>query len=342
MQGLKDDRKLSILETISRKINAISDYNEGLHDLLDTLAEIAGAEAGSARLFNYFVGRYFEEGVESGKVDRISAELYEEISKKRSPVTRSLPNSAVGYSYIGMPVMRKNNLLAGIVFRCRPGGHIDKDAIRKLADFTEFFASHFESAVLEKVITQGFLSTIECLALALEAKDYYTIGHSNMVCAYSIAIAKEMKLSSRTIDEIEVGSIMHDIGKIGIDDSILKKEGRLTPEEFEIVKTHPVIGEQILMPLHKNLFQTIRMIIRNHHERMDGKGYPDGLTSDEIPLETKIVICADAFEAMTSNRPYRQALSLEKAISEVRRCRGTQFDPDVADILCNLMDPHKK
>jgi HD-GYP domain-containing protein (c-di-GMP phosphodiesterase class II) len=232
--------------------------------------------------------------------------------------------------------------LAAIVFKSRHGLGFDKDAIQKIVDFTAFFASHFESAVLEKVISQGFLSTIECLALALEAKDYYTIGHSNMVCAYSIAIAREMGLPARTIDEIELGSIMHDIGKIGIDDRILKKEGMLTDEEYEIVKTHPVIGEQILLPLHHNLFQTMRMIIRNHHERMDGEGYPDGLVSAEIPLETKIVICADAFEAMTSHRPYRDALPMDKALEEVQRCKGTQFDPDVADVLCSLMDPKKE
>jgi len=342
MQGLKDERKLSILETISRKINAISDYTEGLQDLLETLAEVVGAEAGSARLFNYFVGRYFDEQVIMGKPDDAALELYDEISRRLCPVTRNLPSSPAGYSHIGVPVIRKDNLLAAIVFRSRMGGGITKDAIGKLVDFTEFFASHFESAVLEKVITEGFLSTIECLALALEAKDYYTIGHSNMVCAYSIAIAREMGLKPRTIDEIEVGSIMHDIGKIGIDDRILKKEGRLTDEEFEIVKSHTIIGEQILMPLHKNLFQTIRMIVRNHHERMDGKGYPDGLTGDVIPVETKIVICADAFEAMTSNRPYRQALSIDEAVSEVKRCRGRQFDPDIADVLCGLMSPADK
>ncbi len=342
MQGLKNDRKLSILETISRKINAISDYNEGLQDLLETLSEIVGAEAGSARLFNYFAGQYFEDDVDSGAPDLLITEICNEISTRRKPVTRSLPQASVGYSHLGVPVMRKDNLLAGLVFRCRTGGGFGKDAIRKLVEFTEFFASHFESAVLEKVITQGFLSTIECLALALEAKDYYTIGHSNMVCAYSIAIAREMGLSSKTIDEIEIGSIMHDIGKIGIDDSILKKEGRLTDEEFQIVKTHPIIGEQILMPLHKHLFKTIRMIIRNHHERMDGRGYPDGLNGDDIPVETRIVICADAFEAMTSNRPYRQALSIEDALIEVRRCIGKQFDPDIAEVLCNLMDPPKK
>ena len=342
MQGLKDDRKLSILETISRKINAISDYNEGLQDLLETLAEMVGAESGYACLFNYFVGRYFDERVVMGKPDDSAAEILAEISERRCPVTRSLPSSPAGYSHVGVPVIRKDNLLAAIVFRSRIGGGLSKDAIGRLSDFTEFFASHFESAVLEKVITEGFLSTIECLALALEAKDYYTIGHSNMVCAYSIAIAREMALKPKTIDEIEVGSIMHDIGKIGIDDRILKKEGRLTNEEFEIVKTHTIIGEQILMPLHKNLFQTIRMIVRNHHERMDGKGYPDGLTGDVIPLETRIVMCADAFEAMTSNRPYRQALSLEEAVGEVRRCRGTQFDPDIADVLCDLMSPVKR
>lgn len=342
MKGLIGDRKLSILETISGKINAISDYNQGLNDLLETLGDMVGAEKGWLRLHNYFVNRFFEEDERAASGGKIVEDLFEEAKRTRKPATRSIYNNQLGNSHIAVPVIRKEKLLACLAFQCRNGGRFERDAIRKLMDFTEFFASHFESAVLERVISQGFLSTIECLALALEAKDYYTIGHSNMVCAYSIMIAREMGLPAKTIDEIEVGSIMHDIGKIGIDDSIIKKEGRLTDEEFEIIKTHTTIGEQILMPLHYNLFTTIRMIVRNHHERMDGKGYPDGLTGDEIPIETKIVICADAFEAMTSNRPYRDALPMDEALDEVRRNSGTQFDPDVADILIRLMDPEPR
>ncbi len=342
MKGLKDDRKLSILETISRKINALSDYQEGLADLIATLGETIIADRGWVKLYNYFVGRYFSEpAIPSACGEEIDL-LFERIASTRGPVSVKMPGKSRILSHIGVPVIRKDKLLAAIVFRSHPDAGFDQGAIRRVTDFTEFFASHFESAVLEKVISQGFLSTIECLALALEAKDYYTVGHSNMVCAYSIAIAREMGLAGKAVDEIELGSIMHDIGKIGIDDSILKKEGKLTDEEFAIVKTHPVIGEQILLPMHRNLFQTMRMIIRNHHERMDGRGYPDGLSGDEIPFETRIVICADAFEAMTSNRPYRDAFPMEKALAEVQRCKGTQFDPEVADVLCNLMDPKSK
>lgn len=342
MKGLMDDRKLSILENISKKINTISDYNQGLKDLLETLGDMVGAETGWIRLHNYFVNRFFDDDDFSTDGDMLAMELFEKVWRTSRPATGKIDSNQVGNTHVCVPVLRKDKLLACIAFRCRPGGYFAKDAVRRLADFTEFFASHFESAVLERVISQGFLSTIECLALALEAKDYYTIGHSNMVCAYSITIAREMGLPAKAIDEIEVGSIMHDIGKIGIDDRILKKEGRLTDEEFEVIKTHTVIGEQILMPLHHHLFRTIRMIVRNHHERMDGKGYPDGLVNDEIPLETKIVICADAFEAMTSNRPYRDALPIDEALNEVLRHRGTQFDPDIADVLCSLMDPSSK
>lgn len=175
---------------------------------------------------------------------------------------------------------------------------------------------------------------VEALALALEAKSSYTCGHSERVANLSLLLAKTMGVSADEQMKIHIGAHLHDIGKIGIPDDILNKQGRLTPEEFAQMRKHPVIGDSIVG--HIQAFREIADIVRYHHERFDGKGYPDGLAGEEIPLAARIVAVADSFDAMTTVRTYRQAVTLEEALEEIDRCRGTQFDPGVVDALQQL------
>jgi putative nucleotidyltransferase with HDIG domain len=165
------------------------------------------------------------------------------------------------------------------------------------------------------------------LANVIDLRDTATMGHSKGVSDYAVLIAKELGLSDEHIEWIHKSGLLHDIGKIGIPDTILFKPSRLTVEEFEIIKQHPGRGAEIVQANHS--LSTLSPIIRHHHERYDGKGYPDGLRDQEIPLEARILGLADAVQAMSSDRPYRKALSLPKIISEVRENTGTQFDPRV-------------
>jgi putative nucleotidyltransferase with HDIG domain len=171
--------------------------------------------------------------------------------------------------------------------------------------------------------------TLNVLVRAIEASDPYTSGHSMRVSAYAEAIAKQIGLPQNKIDLIKSAALLHDIGKIGIDKNILNKKGRLEDEEFEKIKSHPEIGASIISDL--SYLSNISGIIRHHHERNDGKGYPDGLSYDNIPLETSILTIADSFDAMTTNRPYRSSLSLETALKEIKDNEGTQFNPDIVD-----------
>ena len=171
--------------------------------------------------------------------------------------------------------------------------------------------------------------TLNVLVRAIEASDPYTSGHSMRVSAYAEAIAKQVGLPQNKIDLIKSAALLHDIGKIGIDKNILNKVGRLEKEEFEAIKSHPEIGATIIADL--SYLSNISDIIRHHHERNDGKGYPDGLSYDKIPLETSILTIADSFDAMTTNRPYRSSLSLEAALQEIKDNGGTQFNPDIVD-----------
>jgi putative nucleotidyltransferase with HDIG domain len=171
---------------------------------------------------------------------------------------------------------------------------------------------------------------VDALTAALDAKNEYTCGHSQRVANLSLALAQEMQLTSEEQQEIDMAAHLHDIGKIGIPDSVLVKPGRLTPEEFAVIRMHPEIGFTIVNKVYS--LASVAKIIRHHHERMDGCGYPDGLDGEDIPLGSRIISICDAFDAMTSQRSYRACISWEQAVAEVSRCAGSQFDKDIVEV----------
>ena len=174
---------------------------------------------------------------------------------------------------------------------------------------------------------------------ALDAKSPWTKGHSERVTYYAVSIANELGLTKREIDTLSTAALLHDIGKIGTYDVVLDKPGKLTKEELEIVKKHPTHGEQILRPIKQ--FGHLLKIIRHHHERVDGKGYPDGIKDEEIPLLSKIITIADSYDSMTSDRPYRSAPPREYALSELIDCSGTQFDTHAAEAFLRVLERSK-
>ena len=177
-----------------------------------------------------------------------------------------------------------------------------------------------------------FIASIQSLADALELKDAYTRGHSVRVSHYSGLIARELGMDSDTVRQLELGGHLHDIGKIGVREDLLNKAGPLAPEEYAHIMTHPVLGWRILLPLLSDSPVALN-VVRSHHERIDGRGVPDGLRADAIPREARIACVADAFDAMMSMRPYRVELSLEHALTELHRHAGTQFDADAVTAL---------
>jgi putative nucleotidyltransferase with HDIG domain len=174
---------------------------------------------------------------------------------------------------------------------------------------------------------RSYLSTITSLARTVEAKDPYTSGHTERVADIAMELAREMGFDESQIPTVNVGAIIHDIGKIGIADQILLKPGPLSPEEFKEMRRHPEISSYIVAELE--LPPIVKQMVRSHHERYDGGGYPDGLAGEEIPLAARILSVADALDAMTSDRPYRNALPLEVALGEIEKQVGTQFCPKV-------------
>ena len=179
-------------------------------------------------------------------------------------------------------------------------------------------------------IEKIFLGSIQSLAEALEVKDPYTRGHSIRVSEYSVTLARLLGLDAEMVRDIELGGHVHDIGKIGVREAVLNKPSKLTAEEYEHIMTHPMVGWRILSPLIADA-PRILSVVRSHHERFDGRGIPDRMAGLDIPLEARIAAVADAFDAMTSVRPYRAGASMtvEAAVAELRRCSGTQFDPEL-------------
>ena len=181
----------------------------------------------------------------------------------------------------------------------------------------------------EAELRKAFVGTVRSLVKAVDARDVATADHSDRVAARAMEIGRELGLGSRQIVDIWVAAFLHDLGKIGLGDDILAKPGPLTEKERRRMQRHPVVGYEILQPVP--IRETIKLAVRHHHERWDGKGYPDGLAGNDIPVSARIIAVADTYEALVSDRPYRTARSAEEAIAEVIRCSGSQFDPRVVD-----------
>jgi putative nucleotidyltransferase with HDIG domain len=185
-----------------------------------------------------------------------------------------------------------------------------------------------------------YVQTVDVLMHAMEARDKYTEGHTKRVGELSSAIAAELKYNQWKIDELYVAALLHDVGKIGIDDSILNKPGKLTDEEYEIIKSHPVIGYNILKDI--NGMEKVLNVVKHHHERYDGKGYPDKCKAEELNMDIFIIQLADSVDAMSTDRPYRKALSNEAIIKEIIDNKGTQFHPEVADAYLRYLKKNGK
>jgi response regulator RpfG family c-di-GMP phosphodiesterase len=213
--------------------------------------------------------------------------------------------------------------------RARVGKALEK---RELILQNRFYQQHLEHRVreLDRLNKQSLLNGVQTLVHALEAKDAYTSGHSHRVSRYAHRTAMHLRLDGELLEQIRLGGELHDVGKIGTREAVLNKPGPLSDEEFEHIKLHTTLGERILAPVFAES-PAVLQIVRSHHERMDGRGFPDGTRGDAIPLVARIVAVADAFDAMTTSRAYRASRTPALAIEELTRCRGTHFDADVVD-----------
>ena len=250
-----------------------------------------------------------------------------------------LVSSVAGYFIIKQftrPVERLTHA-ARIISKGDFNYHIERessDEVGKLAEIFTEMAKRLETTYND--LELYFIAFIRSLVNALEAKDRFTHGHSERVTKYAMLIAQEMKLSNLQVEFIKTIGLLHDIGKIGISEKILNKQDPLTDSEWREIRRHPMIGVDILNDI--NLLKPALSIVRSHHERPDGNGYPEGLSAGEIPTLASVISVADAFDAMCTERPYRKALSIEEAKSELSNYKGSQFRDDVVDVFLKLVD----
>ena len=206
-----------------------------------------------------------------------------------------------------------------------------------LLGYAQTTAVALQKLILRENVERNLVDTITAFVNAIESKDRYLKGHSARVALYAAEIAQMLGMTSDMVEVVRRGAMLHDLGKLSIMDTILRKPDRLTAEEFTIIKSHPVVGAKILEPLRFLARETCA--VRHHHERFDGTGYPDGLRGEDIPLLARVVTAADVFDAITSNRPYRTALALDEARGEIARGVGSHFDPAVADAFLRVPLP---
>ncbi len=239
----------------------------------------------------------------------------------------SVPNSSLTHQVL-VPFNIRNEIFGVLsVSGEARGQHIGEEAIFLLHLLAERASLTVENLLLYDSLTMNLYATLRALVRSLEAKDPYTKLHSQRVTRIAVELAGFMGVGEEEIEVLDFAGHLHDIGKIGIRDQVLMKPGRLTREEYEIIKAHPVIGEEIVS--HLGLMTQARAIIRHHHERWDGHGYPDGLAGDESPRMARILAISDTYDAITTDRPYRKGHPPEAALEEIVKNSGTQFDPDV-------------
>ena len=242
-----------------------------------------------------------------------------------------------GKNLIACPLNVRKKVFGIICLNDRAGNKkFTEEDLQLLNALASQAAIAIENVELYASIRRDYLNAIKALAAAVDAKDHYTHGHSHKVMAYATMIAKELKLNDKEVEKIKYSALLHDIGKIGIAESVLNKPSQLTPEEFKTIAMHPFLGASIVRNIES--LKDLIPIILCHHERYDGQGYPEGIIGNNIPLGARIVSVADAWDVMTSDRAYRKALPKEMVIKEFKKCAGEQFDPQIVKAFLNTLD----
>jgi HD-GYP domain-containing protein (c-di-GMP phosphodiesterase class II) len=286
---------------------------------------------------------YGETTLTPEALKRLEDELTAILALRKSVlIVNDVPGSAVFGGWLGkhaqrliaVPLQRGEQVLGCVFGFDKAAGDFDSVDSKLLASIANESAIYLENAILYGDVHALMMGLLHSLTSAVDAKDAYTCGHSERVALLSRHLAACLGLSDSEVERIYMAGLLHDVGKIGVPESVLQKTGRLTSEEFELMKKHPQIGARILNDV-KQLEDIIPGVLY-HHERYDGKGYPAGLAGQNIPLMGRIICLADCFDAMTSNRTYRKALPLEVALTEIRRCAGTQFDPALAETFLRI------
>lgn len=344
---LKKLEQLKILIELSSLINSTLDTIEIRKRAVDAAKTLLDADAGSLLLIDQGTGELFFEvalGEKGKKLKEVRlkkgeglagwvaetgkpAIVHDVQSDQRFFRAADEKSTFTTRDMICVPVKTKDKVIGVLEVINKRHGLFDEEDEEALAALANQVAIAVENANLYQELKEAFYNTAMALAEAIEKRDPYTGGHTKRVMDYSVVIGKAMGLSKKELENLKLAAILHDVGKIGVRDNILLKGDKLSPEELEEINRHPMYGAEILN--HLKQLRNVIPGVKGHHERLDGKGYPDHLIGEEISLVAKVIAVADAFDAMTTDRPYRKALSFEVAFKELSDNIGTQFDGEV-------------
>ncbi len=323
MLGLSD--QLHFLFHLGNKMTGVRGLHEYGELMLNEISKAVDADSAFIKI--------------RGKKDAQEVILYKFPAEKLQAFAPHLPPDAAedkiavlsckdGMSALIAPINEKGCLIGGMAFIKNPGRQPFTSYHKQLVSIVNsIVCPTLESLSLYHNLHALYFSTVKALAAAIDAKDTYTYGHSSRVAKYSIAIGKHLDLSPDDLSDVEIAAYMHDLGKIGISEDILGKPGRLSPQEFEEIKKHPLLTNKILEPI--DLPRSVVDATLQHHERLDGRGYPFGLKGEDITLFARIIAVADVFDALTSARPYRKAMTVEDALVEICEGIGAEYDLNV-------------
>ncbi len=359
---LENNQKIERLEhliDLTKQINSTLELDKLLDNMLQISTDMLQAEAGSILLLDEDKDELIfaaATGTKKDKLKDIRVPVGEGIAgwvarENKSVLVADAQNDPRFFkkvdqktsfkttSIIAVPLLTKDKLIGVVeVLNKKDNQFFNEEDKSLLEAFANQAAVAIENARLYENLNSMFLNTVKSLAAAIETKDIYTRGHSERVTKYSELIAKDLGLPDSDVKELRLAGLLHDIGKIGIDESILRKPSKLTNVEFQEIKKHPVYAANILESIPQ--MKEIIPAIKHHHERYDGNGYPDGLKDDDIPYFARILSVADTFDAMASNRPYRDALPLDMCLQEIQLCSGSQFDPEIASVAIKALKKH--
>jgi HD-GYP domain-containing protein (c-di-GMP phosphodiesterase class II) len=336
--------RLKQMNDVGRILASIIDTDELIKIIIKMSSEMLNVQMGSIHMMRNgqaaLTFRY-EYGVGVERKSHISEEhstFYKELlDEGRHLIVNPAGKENPDRSVVGVPLKMKGQIIGGILLQDKvDGSEFTSDELEFLGTMANQAMVAVENAWLYDTVKTNYFGTIQSLVNALEASDKYTKGHSERVRCLGLELARSVGLDYRELEIFEHAAILHDIGKIGIDTSVLNKETKLSNSEFSLIRAHPIIGDEILGPI--GTLQGVRTTILQHHEKYDGTGYPYGVAGNEITLKARILAVVDTFDAMLSDRPYRKARSVSNAIDELKRGAGTQFDPVLVNSFIELME----
>ena len=337
--------ELSTRSYIYDSIENTSDSNEHIfQEMADLAIKLVGGESCSILLYDSGGDRFNPKVIKSSAYELYRHEIlpslnqvFREVVNRKEPLMMNThDHTDMVNSLICVPLKIRNHVFGILTLsRKKSGTEFTQRDLHYIISLTKRASLNLENTILYESTYNNIMDTFRSLAASIQMRDHYTEEHSLRVTDLAVRTATAMNLASHEIESLKISGILHDIGKIAIPDNILLKPDRLTYEEFSVIKNHSVIGEQILKPVL--LFEKEIKTIRHHHERWDGKGYPDGLAGEAIPLTARILTVVDSFDAMTNNRPYRKALSIEEAVEEMKINSGSQFDKRIVDSFLSIL-----